>query len=151
MTEVERIQDQLERAFQGEAWHGPPLMELLDGVAAARAAAKPLRHGHSIWEITLHIAAWEGVARRRIEGESVELSDEEDWPPVRDPSEAAWKTAIAGLVQGHEALRRTISRLDDARLLGPVPGRPYTAYVLLHGVIQHGLYHAGQIALLKKA
>jgi uncharacterized damage-inducible protein DinB len=31
-----------------------------------------------------------------------------------------------------------------------VPGTQYSNYVLLHGVIQHNLYHAGQIALLKK-
>jgi len=31
-----------------------------------------------------------------------------------------------------------------------VAGRDYTTYVMVHGVIQHNLYHAGQIAILKK-
>jgi uncharacterized damage-inducible protein DinB len=149
-TEVDRIRDQLRRAFQGEAWHGPSLMELISDIDAARAAAKPLPRAHSIWEIVLHVAAWEDAVRRRIEGEAVELSGEKDWPPVRDPGSAAWKATLDGLKQGHEALDRTVSRLDDAKLLGPVPGRDYTVYFLLHGVIQHDLYHAGQIAVLRK-
>jgi hypothetical protein len=32
-----------------------------------------------------------------------------------------------------------------------VPEAPFTAYTQFIGVTQHGLYHAGQIALLKKA
>jgi len=39
---------------------------------------------------------------------------------------------------------------DGARLEEITPGTSYSNYVLLHGVIQHDLYHAGQIALLKK-
>ena len=151
MREIDRIQDQLQRAFQGDAWHGASLMELLADVDAKRAAAKPLARAHSIWEITLHIAAWEDVARRRTLGEAVELTDEQDWPPVRDTSEAAWGAALARLRNGHEELRRTLAGLDDAKLIDGVPGRDYTVYVLLHGVIQHDLYHAGQIALLMKA
>lgn len=149
MSEIQRIQDQLRRAFEGEAWHGPSLMELLAGVDAARAAAKPLPRAHSIWEIVLHIAAWEDVARRRIEGEAVELSPEQDWPPVRNSGEAAWREAIAALTRGQEALRRSMAKLDDAGLGGRAPGKGYDIYFLLHGVIQHDLYHAGQIAVLK--
>src|SRR5438093_2489933 len=140
MTEVDRIKDQLRRAFQGEAWHGPSLMELISDIDAAHAAAKPLPRVHSIWELVNHIAAWEDAVRRRIEGEAVELSGDKDWPPVRDSSPAAWKAAIEGLERGHEALAHTVARLDDAKLLGPVPGREYNVYFLVHGVIQHDLY-----------
>ena len=150
MSETQRIVDQLDRAFQGEAWHGSSVQELLDGVDARRAAARPLKNAHSIWEITLHIAAWKDAVRRRIEGEAVELSGDTDWPPMTDTSEDAWRAANAALERAHRALAETARRLDDRRLLGPVPGRDYDAYFLLHGVIQHDLYHAGQIALLLK-
>ena len=150
MSEIQRIQDQLRRAFEGEAWHGPSLMELLEGVDAARAAARPLPRAHSIWEIVLHIAACEDEARRRMEGEAVDLSSEEQaWPPVHDSSEAAWREAIAVLTRGQEALRRSIAKLGDSDLGARAAGKDYDIYVLLHGVIQHDLYHAGQIAVLK--
>jgi uncharacterized damage-inducible protein DinB len=151
MQEIKRIVDQLKRAYEGEAWHGPSLRELLNGVTAETAAKKPLAHAHSIWEIVLHVAAWENAVRRRIEGEALDLSQEEDWPPVNDTSEAAWKKALADLESGHKRLRETIQRLTDSQLDGLAADQKYTVYFMLHGVIQHDLYHAGQIALLKKA
>jgi len=150
MTEVDRIQDQLRRAFKGGAWHGPSVMEALKGVDARRAAARPITRAHSIWEIVLHVAAWENVVRRRLRGEWFKPSPAQNWPVPRRVDPASWRAAIARLVRGHEALRRAVARLDDAKLMTPFKGRKYGPYFILHGVIQHDLYHAGQIAVLKK-
>ena len=69
MTEIDRILDQLKRAFEGGAWHGPSVKEVLHGVTAAQAHARPLPNAHSIWELVQHIAVWEDVGRRRLEGD----------------------------------------------------------------------------------
>jgi uncharacterized damage-inducible protein DinB len=151
MSEIKRINDQLKRAFEGKAWHGPSVSEVLTGVTAEQAAAHPIAGAHSIWEITLHIATWERVGRRRIEeSDPIDVSDEEDWPAVEDISDDAWSSTLDELRHNHEALRDAIRQLDEARLEDIVPGTQYAVYFLLHGVIQHDLYHAGQIALLKK-
>ncbi|HSE38929.1 MAG TPA: DinB family protein [Blastocatellia bacterium] len=152
MSELKRINGQLKRAFEGKAWHGPSVSEVLAGVTADQAAAHPIAGAHSIWEITLHIATWERVGRRRIEEFiPIDVSDEEDWPAVKDTSDEAWSSALDELRSNHEALRAAIRALDEPRLEDIVPGTQYTVYFLLHGVIQHDLYHAGQIALLKRA
>ena len=152
MSELKRINDQLKRAFRGEAWHGPSVMELLENVSAEQAAAHPVAGAHSIWEIALHIRTWERVALRRIEEwVPTEVTPEEDWPPIKESTEHAWKNALNSLTLNHDALRESIKRLDESRLSEIVPGTQYSVYFLLHGVIQHDLYHAGQIALLKKS
>lgn len=152
MSETKRIRDQLKRAFEGEAWHGPSVCEVLSGITAEQAAAHPISGAHSIWELALHICAWERIARRRIEEwVPFEVTPEEDWPPIDDTSEHAWKNALNRLQLNHATLEELAARLDDDRLKEIVPGTPYSVYFLLHGVIQHDLYHAGQIALLKKA
>jgi uncharacterized damage-inducible protein DinB len=151
MDEIKRIDEQLRRAFEGQAWHGPSLRELLADVTAEQATAKPVPGAHSMWEIVRHIAAWHEGVRRRLEGERVELSADEDWPPVASTPEAAWREALAVLERTHTELRRTMSRLTDARLQEMVIGTDDSVEVMLHGLIQHDLYHAGQIALLKKA
>lgn len=158
MREIERIEDQMKREAEGETWHGPSLQEALTGITAEQAAAKPLTSAHSIWEIVLHTTGWMRAVRRRIEDGWVDLPDEGDWPPVTDTSEAAWQRALAALGEAHEALRRTVAALNDAQLddhLGrerdPPTGGGVSVYVTLHGIIQHNIYHAGQIALLKKA
>jgi uncharacterized damage-inducible protein DinB len=153
MSESTRIADQLRRAFYGEAWHGDSLFELLNGVTAKQAAAHPIKGAHSIWELVLHIAAWDGACRRRLTGVAVTLSDSENFPPVTDTSEAAWKKTLDTVKQTHDDLVQAVASLPDSRLSERVPGKDpayYTVYYMLHGVAQHGLYHAGQIALLKK-
>ncbi|HEU4766907.1 MAG TPA: DinB family protein [Pyrinomonadaceae bacterium] len=155
MSEVNRIRDQFERAFNGDAWHGPPVLALLDGVTAEQAAAHPIPGAHSIWELTLHIAAWEDACRRRLEGDPAQLVDDENFPPISEVSESAWENTKQRLVEVHRRLLDAISATDDSRLDQPIINSaeiPFSsAYVTLHGGVQHSLYHAGQIAILKKA
>lgn len=155
MSEVKRIRNQLKRAYQGIAWHGPSLKELLEGVSAQQASARPIAGAHTIWELVLHVIAWERVAIRRLAGDQLEqqleLTDAENFPAVTNNSETEWQAALARLEQTNSELREAIAQLTDDRLQEIVPGCQYDYYFLLHGVIQHDLYHAGQIALLKKA
>jgi uncharacterized damage-inducible protein DinB len=145
------IADQLRRAFEGDAWHGPALLELLQDVDAVTAAAKPLPNSHSVWELVLHIAAWDGAASRRLAGEKTQLAGTVNFPVVPKPTEAAWRKAVAHAKRTHDKLVKTVAGLSEARLRERVPGKKYDFYHMLHGVAQHELYHAGQIAILKKA
>jgi uncharacterized damage-inducible protein DinB len=152
MSEVGRIWDLLQRAHEGDAWHGPSLRELLADVNAERAAARPLPGAHTIWELVDHIASWEDVVRRRLEGEHIEeIPTPASFPTPASLDAAAWRESVQRLESGHRRLRQTISALGDQALSATAPGRDYPTYVMLYGVLQHDLYHAGQIALLKKA
>jgi uncharacterized damage-inducible protein DinB len=153
--EVDRIADQFRRAFDGEAWHGPSVLPLLNGVTAEQAAARPIPGAHTIWELTQHIRAWESACLRRLNGDPAQLPDSEDWVAINDFSEASWEQAKQGLVDTHNQLLAALASLDDSRLDQPImeyPEIPFSStYVTLHGGVQHDLYHAGQIAILKKA
>ena len=154
MTEIERIQDQLQRAHHGGAWHGPALNELLADLTPEQAAAHPLPNAHSIWELVNHIVTWETVVLRRISGEAVdsrEITDEFNFPSADEASAAAWRDAQQRLDESAAALHAKLAELSDNQLNDNVPNRQRTIYFELHGAIQHALYHAGQIALLKKA
>ena len=154
MSETARLADQIRRAFNGEAWHGDSLMEILQGVDAAMAASHPIKNAHSIWELVLHIAAWDGAALKRTGGAAIELSDEQNFPPVKDVSATAWRQAIEHAKRTHNELAQAVAAFPDVRLAEQVPGKTesyYNFFYLFSGIVQHELYHAGQIALLKKA
>jgi uncharacterized damage-inducible protein DinB len=153
MSEIERIVDQLKRSVNGEAWHGPALAELLGDVDATRAAARPLAQAHTIWEVTLHATVWMEQIRLRLIGKGrKDLPPEEDWlPQPKQTDEASWKTTLEKLHHAYKALAAEIELVDEARLDQPIMTGFSTVYVSLHGVIQHNLYHAGQIAVLKRA
>ena len=154
MTEVARIVDQLDRAFDGDAWHGPSVMRVLRGVDAAEAFARPVDAGHSIGEVVGHLVAWTREVAARLEGRLARnLPPEENFPPVSHPTEEGWRRTVAELEDAHRALRDLATTLDSDRLDDQVPGpegESWTAYATLHGLIQHHLYHAGQIALLRR-
>jgi uncharacterized damage-inducible protein DinB len=150
MREVERIEGEIRKSWEGKAWHGPSLLELLDDVTADQARARPVPDAHSIWELVVHCTAWQRAALGGIAGAKVDLSPEEDWSSVKDGNEPAWTKALQELEDTNQQLRRAVLEMDGTRLDEVVAGRDYTVYVLLQGVVQHNLYHAGQIALLKK-
>jgi len=158
MKEIERLADQHARAFDGDPWYGFPLMRVLSGVTADAASARPIPAAHTIWEIVLHIAAWEGAVIKRLKGGEVSLPDEGDWLPVERADEASWREAIRRLQAVHGSLARLMRELPQSRLderLGekrdPETGGGVSIATTLHGIVQHSVYHAGQIALLRKA
>ncbi|HVN19492.1 MAG TPA: DinB family protein [Dongiaceae bacterium] len=151
ISEPARLADQLHRAFHGDAWHGPSVLELLEDVNAAKAAAKPLPEVHSMWELLLHIEAWDRAGLVRLRGKACRLTGTKNFPRVPDPSDAAWSEAIARATSTHDELVKAVAALPKSRLRDQAPGKRYDFYHMLHGIAQHELYHAGQMAILKKA
>lgn len=151
-SEIEFIVDQLKRSFDGEPWHGPALMEILDGMDAATAVARPIHAGHNIWELVLHITTWERVIAERItKQKAVEPTDEENFPRVIQPTDANWRETLANLRSAHEELLAVVSTLKESRLNEHVPAKNYDIRFMLTGAVQHLAYHGGQIALLKRS
>jgi len=151
MNESKRLASQLERALNGGAWHGPSWREALEGVTREDALHRPIPEAHSIAEIVLHFTTWQDVVRRRLEGESPQVSDAEDWPTAVFPDEAAWSAAVARLFDTGRSLREVIERFPVERLEEQRPGVDDTWFALIIGQLQHMLYHGGQIGLLRKA
>jgi uncharacterized damage-inducible protein DinB len=152
MSEIRRILDQMDRSFVGDAWHGPPLKPLLDGMTAEDAAKHPIHGAHSIWEVVLHLTAWTTIVREELAGASARITPELDWPPVWEATDIQWQRAVQNLVEARDRLRRAVEGFRDEQLdERPSKRTNNSRYIMLHGIVQHDLYHAGQIALLKKA
>ena len=152
MSRATRLAKHIERTATGPMWHGPALAEVLKGVDAAGARARPIAGAHSIWEIVLHVIAWAEIGRARLKGQSTgDPTPAEDWPPVSSTDADAWQRALKQLDTSYRHLAADARELDEARLDALVPGLDYSVAVLLHGIVEHGTYHGGQIVLLKRA
>jgi uncharacterized damage-inducible protein DinB len=153
MTEVERMLDQYDRALNGNAWHGDPVWKILDGISAKQAGRGVETQAHTIWQLVAHMTFWETEVWRRLRGLPPRALDELNFPAAPEASEESWQRTLAEFRRSNEDFRKALSQLDPWRLDEPLPGREksgYTAYAELHGVIQHNIYHAGQIAILRK-
>ena len=151
-TELERLEEQLRLSFEGEAWHGPSVLDALDGVTADVASAHPIAGAHSIWELVLHLSGTYRLVLGRLDGDARPLRADEDWPDIPSPTETNWRAAVEELGRVNAQLRRVVSNFRYDRLDEPIVEQPpYSAYVQFIGTTQHDLYHAGQIVLLKRA
>jgi len=151
MSEISTLQGILRSTVSGPAWHGPSVAETLEGITADQAAARPMENAHSIWELLLHMDAWQVFALRMCEGNPIpSLKGEADWPSVNDSSEAAWIATKDAFTDHARQVNECFASWDESKLREPVPGGEFPYKVILHGVAHHNIYHAGQIALLKK-
>jgi uncharacterized damage-inducible protein DinB len=146
-TETARIAEQLRLMYHGRSWLGPSIRELIRDFDNESSRRRPVNGTHSAIELVLHITAWLRIARERLS--AVQIRDRvgsEDWP-----SPGTWEEAVSSLEHEIRALEQAILSFPEERLDEPAPAtEPQTFYVLLHGVLQHTAYHAGQIAWLRK-
>jgi uncharacterized damage-inducible protein DinB len=152
MIRAKRLAKHLERTVTGPMWHGPALAQVLDGVTHEQAARRPVAEAHSIWELALHVIAWAEIARARLNGQrTADPPPEEDWPPVTATGAEDWRLVVDHMAVSHRLLADAARNLSDEALDAKAPGLDYSVDVLLHGVIEHGTYHGGQIMILRRA
>jgi uncharacterized damage-inducible protein DinB len=151
VREVEHIARLLERSCEGTPYYGPSVLGALENVSAETAARAPGSSTHSIWSLVAHLTAelryaaalLDDTAGPWIEGQTT-------WPSVTDTSAMAWQHAIDELTEANRTLVRMVEQLDDAGLERELSQVRWSYYDMLHGTVQHNVYHAGQISLLKR-
>jgi uncharacterized damage-inducible protein DinB len=155
--DARRLIEQLQREFDGDPWHGPSLKELLAGVEADLASHRPAGSTHSIWELVLHISGWKREVAARLGGKLASDPAAGDWPQAGEPSAGRWRAVQADLAKAHAELIAAVESLPSVLMHEPVrderspaSGSGETAWQTIAGVLQHDVYHAGQVAILKK-
>jgi hypothetical protein len=150
MSEIQRILDHYDGVLNGAPWHGDPIYQILDGVSAEQASARPLAGRHTIWEIVMHMTFWEGVVIKRLAGLRAGLVEELNFPAMPAATAANWKKTLDEFRASNQDFREALARLEPARLNELTAAGKRTYYGEAHGIIEHHVYHAGQVVLLKK-
>lgn len=150
MSEISAMIKHYDQILSGDAWHGDPVWQILDGISAQSAAARPLPSAHTIWEIVAHMTFWEGVVTKRLRGERAGLVEELNFPPMPDITEANWQNTLDEFRASNASFRSALQQLDPSKLQQLTAAGKRTYWEEAQGIIEHHLYHAGQIALLKK-
>lgn len=151
MSATDAILKHYDRVMDGDAWHGDPVWRILKDVPATAAARRPFSGGHSIWEIVDHMTFWEGVVTKRLHGERAGLVEELNFPRTPAVTEDNWRKALDAFRDSNAAFRDALRQLEPSKLEQLSAAGKRTYYEEAHGIIEHHVYHAGQIALLKKS
>jgi uncharacterized damage-inducible protein DinB len=151
-TEIDRITRLLEKTFDKQPWYGSSVMSVLKEIDPAQVH-KRVGQAHTMIELVLHMTAWRTFALSRLSGDiTYQVTDELNFPkPSTQPD--AWSKALKSLEANQRDLLAAVAKFPDDKLGELVPGasHKYTWYTLLHGIIDHDVYHLGQIAILQRA
>jgi uncharacterized damage-inducible protein DinB len=153
---IHEFTDQFEIVFQKQPWYGASVMEVVASVPLRIVGTKITPRSHSVYQIVMHMITWREYVTKKLSGQNdyaVEVGGELDWPFKEDVSKEDWNDAVAALEKSQLRLIETLKRTPDEKLeeLVPLngPNTTLTFGKLLHGLLQHDVYHAGQIALLR--
>src|SRR6266516_3417534 len=117
---------------------------------AAMAAKRVMKGAHTAWELVDHLASWNEVVALRLSGTPPQITPEMNFPKTPRPTPGAWKKTLARLTASQRKFRAAVARFPESKLGRRRAGTNSTWNVLIHGQIQHQLYHAGQIAMLRR-
>lgn len=150
--EILQLTGQLRTAFNGDPWYGKSLTALIAEVDEAFAFQKPAGQ-HSILELLWHIITWKEFTVSRLQnGNSGDAHkfEELDWRPLDHADPGLWPLGLQRLTEVHNTLADVLEQQTDDLLARQVKDRAYDFRCLLSGIIQHDIYHAGQIAYILK-
>ena len=151
MSEKTQLVEELQKIYEGDAWHADNLRKILSDISADKAFAKPIAEAHSIWEIVLHVAAWNDTWVERLSGNLRLEPIDGDFPKIAERDEHAWQKTLQRLKASQENLIEVVRGLDEESFPKQFADRDYSLSSFLHGIVRHIVYHSGQIAILKKA
>lgn len=152
MKEIQSIIRNLENSLDGTPWYGRPVYAILREVDPSIAYKKPTSGSHSLIELLYHMITWAEFTLKRIEkDDNLDLAAFEkiDWRMI-DPAVHNWDEALAAYIAAHQQIIAQLQTKNDDFLNEIVDYRNYNFRFLLNGLIQHNIYHLGQIAYLQK-
>ena len=147
---VQSLLTQLTEVYEGEPWYGEPLTSKLNKIRQEAASPSDLNKTASYVQ---HLINWRKFVMEKFQGHAefdFELNSKADWTEIDLQQFSDWDHLIAELRVTQEELIQLISHQNDDGLFLKVPGKNYTYAHMLHGLIQHEVYHTGQIAVYWK-
>lgn len=150
--EIQTIISQLEDVLSGQPWYGKPVYEILGEIDESKIYIKPNENSHSLADLLYHMVTWAEFTQKRIEKKPIDdmaAFEETDWRKI-DPAIHSWQKGLDALKAAHASIIEHLQIRKDIFLEEIVDYRKYNFRFLINGLIQHNIYHLGQIAYLSK-
>lgn len=152
-SEINDLLEKLEDSFNGDPWYGESLMHKLENIDFEIANSTPEGISNSIANLVQHIINWRVYLIEKLKGNveyAIELNTSSDWSNVEINSKGDWTKLKSALEDTQDEITGLLQVNDDEFLELQVPGRSYNFKFLIEGIIQHDIYHTGQIAIVAR-
>lgn len=149
-TKLSYYTEQFQNLYNGSPWYGDSLRQKLDTVSADEAFSIPAPGAHSVAQLVAHVLVWRRLLVERIKGNNdfqIHVNSSRDWPPAGLLEAKGWEALLAELDANQTELLALLRTGDDALLERPLPDGKHAMRLLLDGILQHDVYHIGQIGI----
>ena len=150
---IEEIVRSLSETFEGGPWYGKSVMRKLENVPYVIGYKSCVPESHTVAQIVGHLIAWKRFAVEKLKENkeySLEVDTQEDWPNIEVHSQKEREELKRKLVATQSEIYELLNeKNDDSFLEEKVPGKDYNFGHLLKGLVQHDIYHIGQIGLIE--
>jgi uncharacterized damage-inducible protein DinB len=157
MTTSEQLARDLEKVLYGDPWYGPNVYDIVDQISFEAAFEKPAGSIHNIAGIVLHMISWTEEVMDRMNGLPAQMPSSGDWPDPGTPDEQKWQNYVNDLKLVNVNLLGLIQNFPGEQWTGPYKeernresGTGVSFEELVQGLIQHHVYHSGQVSLLTR-
>jgi uncharacterized damage-inducible protein DinB len=140
-------------SYDGKNWYADSLKNILKDVDGHLAFTAPPGKRNSIASLLHHMMSWKKLAIRQMQGDKNYTINQKASFSLKEygrTTEKAWEKLLKQYDQTHQELMQLLKKADKKLLAQKVTGRNFTLQYLINGVLQHDIYHTGQIALLKQ-
>jgi uncharacterized damage-inducible protein DinB len=151
-TEILQIAGQLKETYEGVPWFGRNIKALLKDAGVVDVFEKP-NGQHSLLELLWHIITWRDFTLSRLQPSAEKNSnyfEQQDWRILDETNKDLWHEGLKKLELTQTKLVDVLQQQKDSLLVQTVPERTYNFRTLLYGIVQHDIYHLGQIAYITK-
>lgn len=151
--QVKLLISSLKEAFSGQTWYGISLMNKINTIDWQIVNKTPFETANSVAKLIKHCINWRIFTIEKLHGNTVfdiELNTIADWTDITINSQQEWLNLTTELKNSQQQLVDILSNKNDAFLAKTTPGKPYNYHYLIEGIIQHDIYHLGQIGIIEK-
>ena len=151
--ETQYIIKSFESTLSGQPWFGRAVYEILGEVDQSKANTKPNGTEHSMIELVWHMNTWAGFVLGSLENKTADEMksiEANDWREI-DPKTHTWNKGVEALKATHSRIIELLNQKENDNFLSDiVPTRKFNYRFMLNGLVQHNIYHLGQVAYIKK-
>jgi uncharacterized damage-inducible protein DinB len=149
---IEEYKKDLVTVFEGKPWYGKCVLHYIEKLEG-KDLSKKLSEGNNVAQIIEHMISWRHWGLQMFKGNYdywIKADSNQDWQRETSYSEEDLNQLVSKLKQSQNEILDEISKKEDIWLSEMIPERKFTFGEALNGIIQHDIYHLGQIALLTK-
>ncbi|MEW7277201.1 DinB family protein [Aquimarina sp. 2201CG1-2-11] len=149
---IEEFISRYNEVFEGDPWYGISLCDALHQIPLEFWDRKPEGAAHSVTEYVWHLIDWKKFVIEKVKENkeyTIIMNSSQDWREhVSVNTKDDFNEILGELRRVQQSLCELIVSKEESWFEKRTVGRDYINQYMLEGILQHDIYHLGQLNLI---